>query len=117
MNMLEQAPWPGNVRELENMIERSVILSTGSILKVPTLDIEKEKGSASSLSPDICEQTSKGNTSLEAVEREHILKVLENTKGRISGPFGAAAILGMKPTTLTSKLHRLKISIRDAKTK
>jgi len=90
--------WPGNVRELENFIERSVILTDSTELKAP---LEELRGSASS---------SPVSGSLEQTEREHILQVLRQTGGALSGPNGAAAKLGLKRTTLQSKMQRLGIT-------
>lgn len=96
---LSKYPWPGNIRELENLIERSVILSQGTELRVPLGEL---KGSAAA--------SSDGNATLEAAERKHILRVLQETNWVIGGPSGAAARLGMKRTTLQSKIQRLGIT-------
>lgn len=96
---LSKYPWPGNIRELENLIERSVILSQGSELRVPLGEL---KGSSAA--------SSDGNATLEAAERKHILRVLQETNWVIGGPSGAAARLGMKRTTLQSKIQRLGIT-------
>ena len=98
--------WPGNVRELENLMERSVILSTGSALHVPLLELRPEPRPAVALSdgPD--------NT-LDNAERQHIIRVLAETGGVLSGPGGAATRLGLKRTTLQSKMQRLKITRKD----
>ena len=101
MSALVSWDWPGNVRELENFIERSVILSTGPTLKVPLSELTLE------------EQPAKRDTKLETAEREHILKILRETGGVISGPRGAASRLGLKRTTLQSKMHKLRISRQD----
>ena len=98
--------WPGNARELENLMERSVILSTGSALHVPLLELRPEPRPAVALSdgPD--------NTRDNA-ERQHIIRVLAETGGVLSGPGGAATRLGLKRTTLQSKMQRLKITRKD----
>jgi len=95
-------PWPGNVRELENFIERSVILSPGPVLRAPLAELEAVEESAG---------PSDGN--LEAAEREHILRVLRECKGMIGGADGAAGRLGVKRTTLNSKIKKLGIKRRD----
>jgi formate hydrogenlyase transcriptional activator len=100
MNALVNWHWPGNVRELENFIERSVILSDGTALRAPLADLQAE---ISSLAED----------SLEGTERELIIRVLRATAGMVSGPTGAARRLGMKRTTLQSKMQRLGITRRD----
>jgi formate hydrogenlyase transcriptional activator len=89
--------WPGNVRELENLIERAVILSPGATLHVPLSELQSSAAPA------------KGPGTLVDIEREHILHVLEKTGWRISGPAGAAARLGMKRTTLQSRMQKLGI--------
>ena len=88
--------WPGNVRELENFIERAVILTEGPVLKAPLAE----------LGPLFA---SHDNT-LETREREHIIRMLRETGGVLGGNRGAAARLGLKRSTLQSKLHRLGIS-------
>jgi formate hydrogenlyase transcriptional activator len=99
MAMLSQYDWPGNVRELENLIERAVILSQGTELLVPL-----ERRQAAKVQP------SDGLATLEVAERDHILRALQATKWVIGGPAGAAAKLGMKRTTLQSKIMKLGIS-------
>lgn len=98
MKAMQAYPWPGNVRELENFIERAVILSTGSDLMIPL----------SELTP-LTTPAYDSVVTLEDAEREHILKVLRDSKWTLSGPAGAAAKLGMKRTTLHSKMKRLGI--------
>jgi len=96
-------PWPGNVRELENFIERAVILTPGSTLRAPLAELET-----------IVEESSDVvDTNLEAADREHILRVLREAKGVIGGTGGAAEKLGVKRTTLNSKLRKLGIERRD----
>jgi formate hydrogenlyase transcriptional activator len=97
MEALTRYQWPGNVRELENLIERAVILSRGPTLHVP-LPEERLSGEVPSAS------------TLEAAEREHILRALQESNWVIAGPNGAAARLGMKRTTLQSRLAKLGIS-------
>jgi formate hydrogenlyase transcriptional activator len=103
MNTLLDWSWPGNVRELENLMERSVILTDGNVLHVPLAEMRAES-QAASRPPD---------HSLDNAEREHILRVLRETGGALSGPNGAARRLGLKRTTLQSKMQRLKITRRD----
>jgi formate hydrogenlyase transcriptional activator len=102
MQALERYPWPGNIRELEHLIERAVILSSGPVLKIPPFATEAG-------SPEKATDSS----SLEEIEREHILRVLRRSGGRISGPGGAAEQLGMKRTTLNSRMQKLGISRKD----
>lgn len=94
--------WPGNVRELENFIERAVILTEGTTLQVPL----------SELTPS-AESDVPAPVSLHDAEREHILRALRESRGVIAGPNGAAARLGIKRTTLNSKMRKLKISRHD----
>jgi PAS domain S-box-containing protein len=102
MAALTRWHWPGNVRELENFIERSVILTQGSTLRAPLSELRMDEEAHGS--PD---------ASLEAAEREHILRVLREAKGAIGGPGGAAERLGLKRTTLNSRLKKLGIRRRD----
>ena len=99
MKALQAYPWPGNVRELENFIERAVILSSGSELAVPLAELKRGAGT-----------TNGATTKLEDLEREHIVKVLQDSHWVIGGASGAAARLGMKRTTLQSKMQKLGIS-------
>jgi formate hydrogenlyase transcriptional activator len=101
MHKLQAWHWPGNVRELENFIERSVILTSGPVLHVPLAELE---------SADLPEAAP---VTLKDSEREHILKVLRDTKGILAGPAGAAARLGVKRTTLQYKMKKLGIT-RDS---
>jgi formate hydrogenlyase transcriptional activator len=102
MRSLTRWDWPGNIRELENFIERAVILTNGPVLRAPLSELEfPEK-----------ESPTEGST-LEATDREYILRVLRETKGKIAGPQGAAARLGLKRTTLNSKLKKLGIERSD----
>jgi formate hydrogenlyase transcriptional activator len=95
--------WPGNIRELENFIERCVILTKGPALRAPLSELQMPEEIASPQQEDV---------TLEATEREHILRMLRETKG-IGGPDGAAARLGLKRTTLNSKLKKLGIRRED----
>jgi formate hydrogenlyase transcriptional activator len=99
MKALQHYPWPGNVRELENFVERSVILSRDSVLHVPLTELKTRP-----------EDLTTSAETLEAAEREHILRILKETRWVIAGPSGAAARLGMKRTTLQSKMQRLGIT-------
>jgi len=107
MKTLAAWSWPGNIRELENLMERSVILSDGTVLRVPLSELHAE-----SRTPAL--QPHPGAIhSLDSAEREHILRVLRETGGVLSGPDGAAHRLGLKRTTLQSKMQRLKITRQD----
>ena len=102
MHALARWDWPGNIRELENFIERAVILTKGPALRAPLSELEM----AGELAPI-------RSVSLEAAEREHILGVLRETKGKIGGTDGAAARLGLIRTTLNSKMKKLGIERKD----
>lgn len=102
MEALREWKWPGNARELENFMERAVILTRGETLHVPLSELRGHEEPASGRDP-----------SLEHAEREHILSVLRECKGMIGGPHGAAARLGLKRTTLNSKLKKLRIKRAD----
>lgn len=99
MEALVAWPWPGNIRELQNLVERSVILSQAAELRVPLAELQREP------SPDRPDST----RTLEDLEREGILAALSACKGVVGGPDGAAARLGLKRTTLHSKMRKLKI--------
>lgn len=101
LDALVHYAWPGNIRELENLIERAVIVSPGPILRVP---LSEMKFSSEPVSAD--------NLTLVAAEREHILKALEATNWVLAGPRGAAARLGMKRTTLQSRMRKLGVARR-----
>jgi len=93
--------WPGNVRELQNLVERGVILSRGSSLEIPLTELRRSPRSMS---------VTNNSTTLESVERDHILRVLSETRWVIGGPGGAAARLGMNRTTLNHRMRKLGIS-------
>jgi formate hydrogenlyase transcriptional activator len=99
LDMLVRYTWPGNIRELENLIERAVIVSPGTVLRVPLGELKPP------IDPAVGDLFT-----LEAFEREHILKVLEATHWVLAGPNGAAAKLGMKRTTLQSRIQKLGIT-------
>jgi PAS domain S-box-containing protein len=106
MQRLQSYRWPGNIRELENVIERAVILADGPIIEV---DPEMLPGSnqASVIPPT---PVSSNEATLEAVEQQHILAVLEQTHWVIEGPSGAARILDMLPSTLRYRMKKLGIT-------
>lgn len=104
LQKLREHAWPGNVRELANVIERAVIYTQGSVLSVVDI-FEQAREQAS-------ETTLK---SLEEVEREYIVHVLEHTSWRIEGPRGAAKLLGMNPSTLRTRMIKLGINKNNSK--
>jgi formate hydrogenlyase transcriptional activator len=104
MAALERWDWPGNIRELENVIERAVILSNGPVLQVPSAAIHppraRHAGSRETPRPP----------RLRDAEREAIVRALRESNGVVAGPAGAAARLGVKRTTLQSKMRKLGIT-------
>ncbi|MGB9469994.1 MAG: sigma 54-interacting transcriptional regulator [Candidatus Acidiferrum sp.] len=117
MEAMVNYSWPGNVRELENLIERAVLLSPGKDLRVPLAEF-KENSAPSSFAAgpsDLPRAIEAVNSSaslpgtLDDAQRQHIVQVLKQTQWRISGPRGAAAILGIKRTTLQARMRKLGI--------
>ena len=102
MDQLTSYEWPGNVRELKNVLERAIITSQDRILNLP-----ERIGSDASQPTEV--NPSNGFSTLEAIERRHIMRVLEATGWLISGPKGAAQVLGLNPSTLRSRLKKLAI--------
>jgi formate hydrogenlyase transcriptional activator len=99
MSELTSYAWPGNIRELQNFIERSVILTSGNVLESPLATLR-----------NAVEVESLGPTTMEDAEREHIRKILEQTRWVVAGPNGAAARLGIKRSTLYFRMQKLGIS-------
>ncbi len=97
LKALKDYPWPGNIRELENIIERAVILCSGSALQLA----DKLEGSSLPFSSAV--------KTLEETERNQILRALSETRWRIEGKGGAASILGLHPSTLRARMHKLGI--------
>jgi formate hydrogenlyase transcriptional activator len=137
MTTLVRYHWPGNIRELQNVIERAVILSSGSVLKVPTdelrprisakgdgsvlrdLGSDKSEGSAlrepGSDSPPVGENgRGRLRAALDDAERQEIIATLRKTNWKVAGPNGAAALLGMNRSTLQSRMQKLGVRIPRA---
>lgn len=112
IRLLSRMPWPGNVRELENVIERAVLLTRGTVLdlQLPELNYPLPISTATPLSsvPD----THAAMLSGETDERERILQVLKETNGVVAGPRGAAVRLGLKRTTLLSRMKKMGVSVK-----
>ena len=106
MSALQQWSWPGNVRELEHVIERAVILSSGRVLQVPLADLTPSIAVPAQM---VRVSSPSGTPTLADAEREAILRALREAKGVVAGETGAAARLGMKRTTLQSKMRKLGI--------
>jgi formate hydrogenlyase transcriptional activator len=102
MRALTRWNWPGNIRELENFIERAVILTNGPVLRAPLAELAMTEV-----------PVPVQNSSLEDTERQHILRVLRESRGKIGGSDGAAARLGLIRTTLNSKIKKLGIRKQD----
>jgi formate hydrogenlyase transcriptional activator len=112
MSALVRYPWPGNIRELQNVIERAVILTTGPVLRVQVDELhasEPERPVPTSLPAAPPVQNMRA--ALDEVERQQILAALEKANWIVAGPNGAAAILGMKRSTLQSRMQKLGIRI------
>ena len=99
MSELASYAWPGNIRELQNFVERSVILTSGSVLRAPLSSLKAA-----------AETESHEPVTLEEAERDHIRKTLEQTRWVVAGPNGAAARLGIKRSTLYFRMQKLGIS-------
>jgi formate hydrogenlyase transcriptional activator len=123
MQRLGEYPWPGNIRELENVLERSVILATGDLLEIgpdllplsrpapaPRPQPGPESGPPDSLPAAAQPTADKQQLSLEAVERNYILTVLQQANWVITGPGGAAKLLGLPPSTLRNRMKKLAIT-------
>ena len=99
MNELQAHDWPGNVRELQNVIEQAVLVSDGVALRLPDPLVDGQAAST----------PAGGMKTLEEMERAHILEVLQASGWKLEGREGAAAVLGLKPSTLRSRMLKLDI--------
>ena len=104
MDVLQAHDWPGNIRELQNFIERALILSPGSVLCLPPMDLKRMTKQSSA----------PGSHTLAEAERAHILGILKETDGKVGGQSGAATRLGLPRTTLVYKMRKLGIETRRA---
>ncbi len=100
LRRLQGYPWPGNVRELQNIMERGVILSQGMDLEAEHIQVE----------PVASATDNPGTQTLQEIEKNHIVNALRAAKGKVSGRGGAAELLGLKPTTLGSRMKKLGVS-------
>jgi transcriptional regulator with GAF, ATPase, and Fis domain len=116
--LLKRYEWPGNIRELKNVIERAVILSRGKVLRLdlamsdilnaPTAHVERAQDTGSQLLTE---------NELRGLERKNTTLALEMAGWRVSGPNGAAKMLGVKPTTLADRMKKLKLAKPDRRTR
>ncbi len=113
LETLRRYEWPGNVRELQNVIERAAVISTGRILQLPEGWASSLRAVEKEVEPRPVVQVSSQETTLEELERRHILQVLSQTRWRVEGPKGAATILGLNPSTLRSRMQKLGIKRAD----
>jgi len=107
MTKLVKYHWPGNIRELQNVIERAVILTTGPVLKVLTDELNLRNDSP----PASNHHDGNLRATLDDAERQEIIATLEKTDWKVAGPNGAAALLGMKRSTLQSRMQKLGIRV------
>jgi len=107
---LQRYDWPGNIRELQNVIERAVITSSGGRLRFDLPEDSQRTKSGSTDAPELSEDAAIiTDDEMRRRERENILAALRQTKWKISGDDGAAELLGIKPTTLTSRMKKMRI--------
>ena len=100
---LSQYPWPGNIRELQNVIERAVILSRSPLVEIDHQFLSLPRSLSQENVP----------VNLQEMERLHLLRVLDKTHWKIHGPWGAAELLGVNPSTLRSRLKKLGLKRPD----
>jgi transcriptional regulator with GAF, ATPase, and Fis domain len=116
LHRLTEYSWPGNIRELENVLERAVILASGDVLEIGadllpvwTASAEVRPAAEPPAAAPAAAPAAVGGASLEAVERNHILAVLQQTNWIITGPRGAARILNLPPSTLRNRMKKLGV--------
>lgn len=112
MSALVHYDWPGNVRELQNVIERAIILSKGSVLKVAARDLATAKKPVRTHKTEVAGKNPLKNGAVPFPDREQVLEALKTSGGKVGGTHGAAARLGMKRTTLIAHMKRLGIAPR-----
>ncbi|PNM27236.1 hydrogenase [Yersinia enterocolitica] len=119
LRLLSRLPWPGNIRELQNVIERAVILSSGTTLNLQLQELEYHLSPLEAAKPVVKSAMSKTlfaeseKPEYSESERARIIRVLRETNGVVAGPKGAAIKLGLKRTTLLSRMGRLGISVKS----
>jgi formate hydrogenlyase transcriptional activator len=110
LDALSRYHWPGNIRELQNVIERAVIISNGPVLNVDVADLKFPKTGFQSENLGSPKSTRNGHAVFEETERRKILDALEQCNWVVAGPNGAAALLGMKRSTLQKRMRKLALS-------
>ena len=112
VSLLKKYDWPGNVRELKNVIERAVILSQGKVLRLDLAmaDILRSARVLPSDGDGRAGPVVMTEKEFEALQKENLLAALQITNWRVSGPDGAAQLIGLKPSTFTDRMKKLKIS-------
>ncbi len=112
LRLLSRMPWPGNVRELENVIERAVLLTRGTVLDLQLPELNYPLPISTATPPLSVPDTHAAMLSGETDERERIIQVLKEANGVIAGPRGAAARLGLKRTTLLSRMKKMGVTAK-----
>jgi len=112
MEALQRYSWPGNIRELQNVIERAVILSPGPVLLVPLAEMNRQSAPVpiGQTSAAISKRRRPVRSILADVDRDQVVRALKEAEGRVGGPDGAAARLGLKRTTLITRMKKLGIT-------
>ncbi len=113
LERLVQYHWPGNIRELENVIERQVILARGQTLQFTELQLPAAADVKAAAAPVAQDQAVLSEETLQQQQRENILAALAQCRGRVFGAQGAAALLGIPPTTLSSRLRKWQVDPRQ----
>jgi formate hydrogenlyase transcriptional activator len=116
MTTLVKYPWPGNIRELQNVIERAVILTKGPILNIPGDDLRVSNGNSMAMAAAASTQPASPSSHnmravLDDAERQQIIAALEQANWIVAGPNGAATRLGIKRSTLQSRMQKLGIRV------
>jgi PAS domain S-box-containing protein len=112
MGALVRYEWPGNVRELQNVVERAVILSSRGVLQVPASDLKSPSDAATKPARNQQTDRKQAREMLQSIDRDQVVGALRKAEGRVGGRDGAAAILGLKRTTLIAHMKRLGINPR-----